>query len=82
MTEKIWGSWCRTSTNRVCSRANARELNAPTSSRDNVGRYENYAVFEIPLILDRVMATKAMESWQAPSTLAHSIHLPMSHGLA
>jgi hypothetical protein len=39
--------------------------------RDNVGRYENYAVFEIPLILDRVMATKAMESWQAPSTMAH-----------
>ena len=38
--------------------------------RDNVSRYENYAVFEVPLILDRVMASKAMESWQAPSTLA------------
>ena len=38
--------------------------------RENVSRYENYAVFEIPLILDRVMANKAMESWQAPSTLA------------
>jgi 1,2-diacylglycerol 3-beta-galactosyltransferase len=38
--------------------------------QDNVSRYENYAVFEVPLILDRVMANKAMESWQAPSTLA------------
>jgi UDP-N-acetylglucosamine:LPS N-acetylglucosamine transferase len=36
--------------------------------RDNVSRYENYAVFEVPLILDRVMASKAMESWHAPST--------------
>jgi hypothetical protein len=38
--------------------------------RDNVSRYENYAVFEVPLILDRVMANKASESWQAPSTFA------------
>jgi hypothetical protein len=36
--------------------------------RDNVSRYQNYAVFEVPLILDRVMASKAMESWHAPST--------------
>jgi hypothetical protein len=39
--------------------------------RENVSRYENYAVFEVPLVLDRVMASKAMESWQAPSTLAN-----------
>ena len=38
--------------------------------RENVSRYENYAVFEVPLILDRVMANKAMASWPAPSTLA------------
>src|SRR6266852_2409608 len=38
--------------------------------RDNVNAYENHAVFEVPLILDRVMADKAMESWQAPSTFA------------
>src|SRR6266849_1583148 len=38
--------------------------------RDNVSAYENHAVVEVPLILDRVMANKAMESWQAPSTLA------------
>ena len=30
--------------------------------RNNVSKYENYAVFEIPLILDRVMASKAAES--------------------
>jgi UDP-N-acetylglucosamine:LPS N-acetylglucosamine transferase len=38
--------------------------------RENVSRYENYAVFEVPLILDRVMADKAMARWTAPSTLA------------
>jgi len=38
--------------------------------RDNVSRYQNYAVFEVPLILDRVMANKTVESWQAPSTFA------------
>jgi Glycosyltransferase family 28 C-terminal domain len=37
--------------------------------RDNVNAYENHAVFEVPLILDRVIANKAMESWQS-STLA------------
>jgi hypothetical protein len=35
-----------------------------------VSRYQNYAVFEVPLILDRVMANKTVESWQAPSTFA------------
>ena len=38
--------------------------------RDNVRRYENYAVFEVPLLLDRVMTSKALESMQFPSTLA------------
>jgi hypothetical protein len=37
--------------------------------QDNVSRYENHAVFEVPLILDRVLSNKAMESWQAPSSL-------------
>ena len=36
--------------------------------RDSVSQYENYAVFEIPLILDQVIASKAMEARQAPST--------------
>lgn len=35
--------------------------------RNNVSKYENYAVFEIPLILDRVMASKAAESRDARS---------------
>jgi hypothetical protein len=35
---------------------------------DSVSQYENYAVFEIPLILDQVIASKAMEARQAPST--------------
>jgi hypothetical protein len=38
--------------------------------QQNVTKYENYAIFEIPLILDRVLAHKAMETWQAPTTLA------------
>ena len=38
--------------------------------QENVSRHENYAIFEVPLILDRVMANKAMEFWQTPSTLA------------
>jgi hypothetical protein len=38
--------------------------------QENVTRYENYAIFEIPLILDRVQAHKAMATWQAPTTLA------------
>jgi hypothetical protein len=37
--------------------------------RENVSRYENHAVFEVPLILDRVMASRAMESWRNSSTL-------------
>jgi hypothetical protein len=49
---------------RLLTNSTLREL------RDNVNAYENHAVFEIPLILDRVLANKAMESWQAPSTLA------------
>jgi len=35
--------------------------------RNNVSKYENYAVFEIPLILDRVMASKAAEFRDARS---------------
>jgi hypothetical protein len=35
--------------------------------RNNVSKYENYAIFEIPLILDRVMASKAVESRDARS---------------
>jgi 1,2-diacylglycerol 3-beta-galactosyltransferase len=37
--------------------------------RDNVTRYENHAVFEVPLILDRVMAGRPVESWRTSSTL-------------
>ena len=36
--------------------------------RENVSAYENYAVFEIPLILDQVMAAKTMEFRAASST--------------
>ena len=35
--------------------------------RGNVAGYENYAVFEIPLILDQVMASNSRESREAPS---------------
>ena len=35
--------------------------------QDNVSRYENHAIFEIPLILDRVMANRVVESWRVPS---------------
>ncbi len=38
--------------------------------RDNVGRYENYAIFEIPLILDQVIARKAAESLHTSSPFA------------
>ncbi len=37
--------------------------------RANVSRYRNDAVFEVPLILDRVIASKVMESRVAPPTL-------------
>lgn len=47
---------------RLLSNSVLREL------RDNVSRYENHAVFEIPLILDHVIASKAMEPREAPST--------------
>jgi UDP-N-acetylglucosamine:LPS N-acetylglucosamine transferase len=46
---------------RLLSTAKLQEL------RNNVSKYENYAVFEIPLILDRVMASKAAESRDARS---------------
>ena len=49
--------------------------------RDNVRRNENYAVFEVPLLLDRVMTSKAMESMQFPSTLASPRSWPIWHGL-
>jgi 1,2-diacylglycerol 3-beta-galactosyltransferase len=35
--------------------------------RQNVANYKNHAVFEVPSILDQVMTSKAMESWQASS---------------
>jgi hypothetical protein len=38
--------------------------------RDNATRYENYAVFEVPLILDQVAASKAPVSWSAASAFA------------
>ncbi len=37
--------------------------------RRNVNAYKNYAIFEIPLILDQVMAEKAIESLDLVSTL-------------
>ena len=39
---------------------------------NNVSAYENYAVFEIPLILDQVMAAKARE-FRAPSSTFTSV---------
>jgi glycosyltransferase involved in cell wall biosynthesis len=36
----------------------------------NVSAYKNYAIFEIPLILDQMMAEKAVESMDVASTLA------------
>ena len=38
--------------------------------RRNVGAYKNYAIFEVPLILDQMMAEKALESMGAVATLA------------
>ena len=38
--------------------------------RRNVSAYKNYAIFEIPLILDQVMAEKAVEAMGVVSTLA------------
>jgi len=38
--------------------------------RRNVGAYQNHAIFEVPLILDRVMAEKAVESMNVMSPLA------------
>jgi 1,2-diacylglycerol 3-beta-galactosyltransferase len=45
----------------LIAKAALREL------QDNVSRYENHAIFEIPLILDRVMANRVVESWRVPS---------------
>lgn len=36
----------------------------------SVDAYKNYAIFEVPLILDQVMAEKAVEAMAVPSTLA------------
>lgn len=36
----------------------------------NVIAYKNYAIFEVPLILDQVMAEKAVDAMAVPSTLA------------
>jgi hypothetical protein len=36
----------------------------------NVSAYKNYAIFEVPLILDQIMAEKAVESMDVLSTLA------------
>jgi 1,2-diacylglycerol 3-beta-galactosyltransferase len=38
--------------------------------RRNVSAYKNYAIFEVPLILDQIMAEKAVESMDVLSTLA------------
>ncbi|MGH9546669.1 MAG: glycosyltransferase [Terriglobales bacterium] len=38
--------------------------------RRNVSAYKNYAIFEIPLILDQMMAEKAVEAMNVVSTLA------------
>jgi hypothetical protein len=38
--------------------------------RRNVSMYKNYAIFEVPLILDQIMAEKAIESIDIASTLA------------
>jgi 1,2-diacylglycerol 3-beta-galactosyltransferase len=36
--------------------------------RRNVVHYKNHAIYEVPSILDHVMTSKAMESWQTSST--------------
>ncbi len=38
--------------------------------RRKVNAYKNYAIFEVPLILDQIMAEKAVESMDVVSTLA------------
>jgi len=38
--------------------------------RRNVGAYQNHAIFEVPLILDQMMAEKSIEAMTALSTLA------------
>jgi hypothetical protein len=38
--------------------------------RRNVNAYKNYAIFEVPLILDQMMAEKAIESMGVVSPLA------------
>jgi hypothetical protein len=38
--------------------------------RRKVNAYKNYAIFEAPLILDQIMAEKAVESMDVVSTLA------------
>ncbi|MGC2184944.1 MAG: hypothetical protein WA637_16830, partial [Terriglobales bacterium] len=38
--------------------------------RRNVSAYKNYAIFEVPLILDQMMAEKAIETMGAVSPLA------------
>jgi hypothetical protein len=37
--------------------------------RHNVSQYKNYAIFEIPLILDQMIVSKTMESLEAPPTV-------------
>jgi 1,2-diacylglycerol 3-beta-galactosyltransferase len=37
--------------------------------RHNVSQYKNYAIFEIPLILDQMMVSKTMESLEVPPTI-------------
>ena len=36
--------------------------------RENVSNYKNYAIFEVPLILDQIVARKTTESIEIPST--------------
>ena len=38
--------------------------------RHNVSQYKNYAIFEIPLILDQMIVSKTMESLEVPPTVA------------
>jgi glycosyl transferase family 28 len=37
--------------------------------RHNVSQYKNYAIFEIPLILDQMIVSKTMESLEVPPTV-------------
>ena len=42
--------------------------------RCNVSEHKNHAIFEVPLILDQMLASKAMESLEVPPTLTSVDH--------